>query len=91
MFWHHPPVMWPPTGTGTADEPMRSLERLARELERQLPDFWSVSVSAGFSFADTPDTGVSFAIATAPARNPRRARRCNACAISRGEKEPRAT
>ncbi|MEO6739617.1 MAG: MlrC C-terminal domain-containing protein, partial [Chthoniobacteraceae bacterium] len=64
MFWHHPPVMWPPTGTGTASEPMRSLERLARELENESPEFWAVSVSAGFSFADTPDTGVSFALAT---------------------------
>ena len=64
MFWRHPPVMWPPTGTGTASEPMLSLERLARELESESPEFWAVSVSAGFSFADTPDTGVSFAIAT---------------------------
>jgi microcystin degradation protein MlrC len=64
MFWHHPPVMWPPTGTGTATEPMLSLERLSRELEAASPEFWAVNVSAGFSFADTPDTGVSFAIAT---------------------------
>ncbi len=64
MLWYHPPLMWPPTGTGTATEPMRSLERLARELEAATPEFWNVSVSAGFSFADTPDTGVSFAITT---------------------------
>jgi len=64
IFWHHPPVMWPPTGTGTATEPMLSLERLARELEAASPEFWAVSVCAGFSFADTPDTGVSFAIST---------------------------
>jgi len=64
MFWHHPPVMWPPTGTATANEPMRGLERLARELENGSPEFWAVNVSAGFSFADTPDTGVSFAIVT---------------------------
>ena len=64
MFWHHPPAMWPPTGTGTASEPMLSLERLARELESGSPEFWAASVSAGFAFADTPDTGVSFTIAT---------------------------
>ena len=64
MFWHHPPVVWPPTGTGTASEPMLSLERLARELENESPEFWAVSVSAGFAFADTPDTGVSFNIVT---------------------------
>jgi microcystin degradation protein MlrC len=63
IFWQHPPLMWPPTGTGTASEPMRSLERLARELEAS-PDLWAVNVNAGFSFADTPDTGVSFAVAT---------------------------
>ncbi len=64
MFWHHPPLMWPPTGTGTASEPMLSLERLARRMETGTPEFWAVNVVAGFSFADTPDTGVSFAIAT---------------------------
>ncbi len=64
MFWHHPQIVWPPTGTATANEPMRSIEALARELEADTPEFWGASVSAGFAFADTPDTGVSFAIAT---------------------------
>jgi microcystin degradation protein MlrC len=64
MYWEHPPVMWPPTGTGTADEPMRSLEALARRLEAENPDFWCVNVIAGYSFADTPDTGVSFTVST---------------------------
>lgn len=68
MFWHHPPLMWPPTGTATANEPMRSLEELARELEKQNEHFWAVNVIAGFSFADTPDTGVSFVIATTGSR-----------------------
>ncbi len=63
-YWQHPPVMWPPTGTGTANEPMRSLEKLARQLESDPSQLWSVSICAGFSFADIPDTGVSFAIAT---------------------------
>ena len=73
MFWHHPPVMWPPTGVCTANEPMLSLERLARELENGSPEFWAVSVSAGFAFADTPDTGVSFAITTTGAESQARA------------------
>jgi microcystin degradation protein MlrC len=64
MFWRHPPLMWPPTGTGTAVDPMRSLERLARQLETRDPSLWAVNVCAGFSFADTRDTGVSFAIAS---------------------------
>jgi len=73
MLWQHPPLMWPPTGTGTADEPMHSLEALARRLETGNPEFWAVNVVAGFSFADTPDTGVSFAIATTGPEAPARA------------------
>ena len=64
MFWQHPPIIWPPTGTGTANDPMRALETHARRLEAELPEFWSVSIVAGFSFADTPDTGMSLVIAT---------------------------
>jgi microcystin degradation protein MlrC len=56
--------MWPPTGTGTAATPMRELEAMARALEAAHPEFLAVNVVAGFSFADTPDTGVSFAIST---------------------------
>jgi len=63
-YWRHPPVMWPPTGTATALEPMHALESLARHLEKSSPEFWAVNVIAGFSFADTPDAGVSFTIAT---------------------------
>lgn len=78
MFWQHPPIIWPPTGTGTANDPMRALETHARKLEAELPEFWSVSIVAGFSFADTPDTGMSLVIATtgaeAIARETRRAR-----------------
>lgn len=58
----HPPLMWPPTGTATAMEPMKTLEAMAREMEQE-PSTWSVSIVAGFSFADTPETGVSFVIA----------------------------
>ncbi|MCW0219140.1 MAG: M81 family metallopeptidase [Prosthecobacter sp.] len=59
----HPPLMWPPTGTATAMEPMKTLEAMAREMEQE-PSTWSVSIVAGFSFADTPETGVSFVIAS---------------------------
>lgn len=64
MLWRHPPLMWPPTGTGTAADPMLGLENLAREFEKQSDPFWAVNVVAGFSFADTAETGVSFVIAT---------------------------
>ncbi len=37
---------------------------MAREFEKQNESFWAVNVVAGFSFADTADTGVSFVIAT---------------------------
>jgi len=60
--WQHPPLMWPPPGTGTADEPMKTLEKTAREIEATNDDIFAVNVHAGFSFADTPDTGVSFSI-----------------------------
>jgi microcystin degradation protein MlrC len=59
------PVIWPPTGTGTADLPMRALEALAREIEAEDPDTWAVNVVAGFSFADVEDAGVAFSIVTA--------------------------
>jgi microcystin degradation protein MlrC len=62
--WQHPAVVWPPTGTGTANEPMRTLEALARDIERRCPDIVAVNVFGGFSFADTPDTGVSFTAVT---------------------------
>jgi len=53
------PIMWPPTGTATANNPMLTLESMAREMEER-PGITSVSVVAGFSFADTEHTGVSF-------------------------------
>lgn len=64
MIFEPVPVMWPPTGTGTASEPMRGLAALARRIETSRPEIWTANVVAGFSFADTPDTGVSFSVAT---------------------------
>ncbi|MFN9267463.1 MAG: M81 family metallopeptidase [Planctomycetaceae bacterium] len=63
-LWAQPPVLWPPPGTGTAFEPMRSLEALARQLESTTPGVLAINVFAGFSFADTPHTGVSFTAIT---------------------------
>lgn len=62
--WERPRLVWPPTGTGTADDPMRALEQRAREIEAADPDILAVNVFGGFSFADTPDTGVSFTAVT---------------------------
>ena len=87
MFWKHPPLMWPPTGTGTAGGPMRLLEDRAREMERADESLWSVSVVAGFSFADTADTGVSFVVATSGEEAAARAALDALCDIALREKE----
>lgn len=62
--WRRAPLIWAPPGTGTAQEPMRSLAMQARALERTDPAVWDVSVTPGFSFADTPETGLSFSLVT---------------------------
>ena len=64
QFMIQPPIIWPPTGSASADDPMRRLLVLARQLEAEHSDFWVVNVNAGFAFSDTVDTGVSFSIAT---------------------------
>lgn len=64
QFWLPAPIIWPPTGTASAVDPMKRLLHLARQLEQQHPEFWVVNVTAGFAFSDTPDTGVSFSLAS---------------------------
>ncbi|MEZ0387939.1 MAG: M81 family metallopeptidase [Verrucomicrobium sp.] len=64
QYWRHAQIVWPPTGTGTAEAPMRDLEIMARTLESTHPTLLSVNVVAGFSFADTAFTGVSFCISS---------------------------
>jgi microcystin degradation protein MlrC len=56
------PVLWPPTGTATADRPMRDLEAMARRLESENPGVWAVNVFGGFAFADVPCAGVGFSV-----------------------------
>jgi microcystin degradation protein MlrC len=58
------PILWPPTGTGTAGPPMAELEAMAREAEATDDDLWVVNVVGGFAFADVCDAGVSFSAAT---------------------------
>lgn len=62
--WKQPRIVWPPSGTGTGEAPMQTLEERAREIEQQDSDVLAANVFAGFSFADTPDTGVSFSLVT---------------------------
>ncbi|MGY8670970.1 MAG: M81 family metallopeptidase [Verrucomicrobiia bacterium] len=66
MTFASPGLIWPPTGVATASDPMKSLEATARELELADARIWGVNVTAGFGFADTPDTGVSFQVIADP-------------------------
>ncbi|HSS14500.1 MAG TPA: M81 family metallopeptidase [Rhizomicrobium sp.] len=58
------PIVWPPTGTGTRDGPMRALEDAARRIEKTVPGVLAVNVVGGYSFSDVPFAGVSFSIIT---------------------------
>ena len=64
MVWCRPPIMWAPPGTGTHADPMMSLKLFALKLERKYPDIWACNIAAGYSFADTPDTGCSLSLVT---------------------------
>ena len=63
------PIVWAPPGTGTARDPMASLVRGAARTEELDSSIWAVSIAAGFSFADTPDTGVSILISGTAGQN----------------------
>ncbi|TCR65580.1 M81 family metallopeptidase [Bosea sp. BK604] len=63
MLSANAPVIWPPTGTGTADRPMRDLEALARRIEQDNPAIWAANVVGGYSFSDVAEAGVAFAVA----------------------------
>lgn len=58
------PLLWPPTGTGTAVAPMQPMEAEARRIEASDPDIWAANIVGGYAFADTPDTGVSVSVVT---------------------------
>jgi len=60
MYLRQTRIILPPTGTGTVDDPMRSLEAAARAMEGG--EVWALNIAGGFAFADTPDTGLSFQV-----------------------------
>lgn len=64
MYARNAPIVWAPTGTGTADRPMRDLEALARRIEAEDPRIWVANVIGGYSFSDVPDAGVAFSVIT---------------------------
>ena len=59
MNWCRVPIIWAPPGTGTHSDPMLALTRLAEKTESEIPAVWAYNVMAGFSFADTAETGVT--------------------------------
>lgn len=66
MTMRRVPIVWPPTGTGTDDEPMRSLQAQARLLERTHHALWEVNVVPGFAYADTPVAGLTLSCISDP-------------------------
>lgn len=70
MSWCRVPIVWSPPGTGTQSDPMLSLTLLAEKAEAIDPAVWAYNVFGGFSFADTPDTGVTLSVIT-DAESPR--------------------
>ncbi|MGH7365320.1 MAG: M81 family metallopeptidase [Candidatus Rokuibacteriota bacterium] len=61
--WRKPPLMPPLGRQGTARGPMRRLYDLAGEMEQD-PKVISVSLFAGFPYADIPDAGLGIYVVT---------------------------
>ena len=61
--WRKPPLMPPLGRQGTARGPMRRLYDLADEMEKD-PTVISVSLFAGFPYADIPDAGLGIYVVT---------------------------
>ncbi len=61
-FQRHSRHLFAATLSGTADEPMKSLEACARRIEETEEGILVVNVMAGFPNADMPETGLTFSI-----------------------------
>ena len=81
------PILWPPTGTGSANAPMLTLEKLARDIESRDARVLAASVHAGYSFADTRDSGVSFTIIATATREEIEPHLAELCDAAMQEKE----
>ena len=64
QYCKHAPVVWPPTGVGSSEQPIRRLLEIARAREEQHEEIWAVNVTAGYSYSDTFETGVCFSVVT---------------------------
>ncbi len=60
VVFEHPPLILHPSATGTADDPMRTLEAMARDIERRHPEILVCNVFGGFAYSDVREVGVSF-------------------------------
>lgn len=58
MVWKQVPLLAQTLRMGTADEPMKTVQAMAAELESQ-PGVLTASVFGGFPLADIPDAGMS--------------------------------
>ena len=54
----------PPSGVGSAAEPMKSVLARARQIEANDPDILNINVMAGYAYADIPMCGFSLACQT---------------------------
>ena len=54
----------PPTGVGTANDPMKSILYEAHKIEKNDKDIICINVMAGYSYADIPDCGFSLSCCT---------------------------
>jgi microcystin degradation protein MlrC len=64
MLTHTLPIVWPPTGVGTADGPLRAMNDRARQIEIEDREIWAANIVGGYAFADTRETGVSVSVIT---------------------------
>lgn len=73
MHWCRVPLIWAPPGTGTADDPMRTLTALAERCEESQPATWAFNIAPGFAFADTTYAGLTLSCVSTAGEGPARA------------------
>jgi microcystin degradation protein MlrC len=61
-YWCRVPILLSPPATGTQSDPMLSLTQLAESIETSNPAIWAYNVAAGFSFADSRESGLSLSV-----------------------------
>jgi microcystin degradation protein MlrC len=64
MCWCRVPIVLAPPATGTQSDPMLSLTQLSQRIEAEDAAIWAYNVAAGFSFGDTPESGLTLSVVT---------------------------